>query len=291
MSQSWHQVVSVARAACGTAFALALASACGGQSFKSNGGEAGDAGSGGSPTAGSGSGGKAHAGSSSGGGSFDDACAGPSELGTCSAAFLRWTHDPATGLCKPIGYGGCGATKNNYETLEACQTACPGGNPNYDACKVATDCVLGAVGCCGVCDGPSVNAHDFVAYNKANEAKVSPCGNGDVACGACPNPEGETTRKYFVPNCVNGECVVEDIRESDVTACTSSDDCQLRHGTACCESCGNDDLVAIRNDGSLGARVCGDLIPPCLPCEPIPGSDATATCDANDHCGLVHGLK
>jgi Kunitz/Bovine pancreatic trypsin inhibitor domain len=291
MSQSRRQLVSVVRAACGTAIALALASACGGQSFKSNGGEAGDAGSGGSAShAGSGSAGKAHAGSSSGGGSVVDACSGPSELGTCSAAFLRWTHDPATGLCQPIGYGGCGATKNNYETLEACQTACPGGSPNYDACKVATDCVLAAVGCCGVCDGPSVSAHDFVAYNRQYADKVSSCGLRDVACGACPNPEGESTRKYFVPNCVNGECVVEDIRESDVTACSISDDCQLRHGTGCCESCGYDDLIAIRNDGSLEKLVCGDVIPPCLPCERLIG-DATATCDANGHCGLVHGLK
>jgi hypothetical protein len=310
----------LARAACATVFALVLANACGGQSFKNGGGEAGDAGSGGSnAVSGSSSGGEAYAGSStkggeahagsstkggssaSGGGSiggappFMSACAGPStqtgDGSFCAAYIRRWTHDVATGLCMPVVYGGCGATKNNYETLEACQKACPGGAPNYDACKLPSDCVLGETGCCGVCDGPNVSKHDFIAYNKANEAKVVTCGSGDVACGACPNPEGQTTRQFFIPNCVNGECVVDDLRESDVTACKSPSDCKLRNGTACCEGCSIGNLVSVRKDGSFEKLVCGDEITPCLACVPPLPSDAVATCEPDGHCGITYLLK
>jgi hypothetical protein len=191
----------------------------------------------------------------------------------------------------PFIHGGCNATQNNYETLEACQKACHGGPTNYDECKAATDCVLAAPGCCGVCDGPSISKHDFLAYNKLYVSKLQICENGNVACGACPNPEGETTRKYFIPNCVNGECVVEDIRESDVTACTTSEECQLRNGTGCCEGCSaGGDLVSVRADGSLEKLVCGEILPPCLACVPTIPSDARANCSAG-HCGVVYLLK
>jgi hypothetical protein len=282
-------LASFARTALPIAVAVALASACGGQSSQGRGGEAGDAATGGTANVSGSSSvaGKTHGGSASGGAGFDEACEGPAELGTCAAAFPRWSHDAATGICRPIIYGGCGATKNNYETLEACQQACPGGNTNYDACKVPSDCVLGSNGCCGVCDGPDVSARDFVAYNKAYAGQLQQC---DVACGACPPPELDGTLRYFLPNCVGGACVVEDLRTSDASACASADDCRLRNGTSCCEGCGGNDLVAVRNDGSFEEQVCGDVIPPCLPCDaPLPG-DARALCDGG-HCSVAFLLK
>jgi hypothetical protein len=292
-------LASFARTTFPIAAAIALASACGGQSFQGHGGEAGDAGTGGTKNlsgsssiagkthGGTTSGGSSSGGSASGGTSFDEACAGPADLGSCAAAFPRWSHDAATGLCRPIIYGGCGATKNNYETLEACQQACPGRSPNFDACKMATDCILGSTGCCGVCDGPDISAHDFVAYNKAYAAELPQC---DVACGACPPLQpGLGTMQYFLPNCLRGECVVEDIRTSDATACATAEDCRLRHGTGCCEGCSNDDLVAVRNDGSFDKQVCGDFIPPCDPCAPPPTNGAVALCEAG-HCQVGYLL-
>jgi hypothetical protein len=305
---SLRDLVTVARGAWCTALALVLASACGGQSFQGNGGEAG----GGATTSlagSSSSGGKAHAGDKSGGSSsvagsgiaggppFMSTCAGPAEYtgpegGHCAAYFRRWTHDITTGVCMPVVYGGCGATANNYETLAACQKACPGGSPNYDACKVAQDCVLVGSGCCGVCDGPGVSKHDFIAYNQANDDSLLSCGNGNVACGACPEPgPGPSTTQFFVPNCVAGECVVDDLREGAVTACASAEDCKLRNGTGCCESCGTGDVVAVRNDGSFEKLVCGDVLPPCDPCGPSIPPDAVASCGANGHCEVVHLLK
>lgn len=297
------QLSTFTRVALGAALFLALSSACGGQSSK-NGDDGASAGSGGvNGRAGSGSGGKtpqagsnsaAGAGNTAGSPNPSDGCSGPATHGpdNCLAYFPRWTHDPATGLCIPFVYGGCGATPNNYESLEACQAACPGGTPNYDACEVASDCVLAANGCCGVCDGPSVSGHDFRAFNKAHFQEASACPNADVACGACPTPEGELTYKYFVPNCVNNECVVEDIRKSDVTACNSADDCVLRSGTGCCESCGGvNEFVSVRNDGSLEELVCGTVQPPCDPCVSTPPSDARPHCNEDGHCSIVYLLK
>ena len=302
-----------ARAIGMASFVLALASACGGKSF--NGGDTGDAGTGGAvsragnssagsssagrasggsgSSAGSSSAGRASGGSGSGG-SPDEPCSGPSEVhlngSSCTASLTRWTHEPTTGLCRPTFYGGCGATKNNYETLEDCQRACPGGTPNFDACQAASDCVLTAMGCCGVCSSPNVTSHDLIAYNRQNADQFSSCA-GDVACGVCPPPERQDTLKYFSASCVAGECAVEDLRQSDLSACTTSEDCRLRLGSGCCESCSSSEVVAVRNDGSFEAQVCGGLMLPCLACEAVPPSDAVANCDPTGHCEVTYLLK
>ncbi len=199
--------------------------------------------------------------------------------------------DEATGLCTPVVYGGCGATKNNYKTLAECQEACHGGNPNYDSCKVASDCALGSAGCCGVCNGSGVSAHDFIAYNRQHAQEVNPCAGGNVACGACPPADpAQNTRQFFVPDCVRGECVVDDVREADVTACKTDGDCRLRSGTGCCEGCGTDELLAVRNDGSFEKLVCGEFIPPCDPCDVAPPPNAVAVCNPAGHCSVAYGF-
>jgi hypothetical protein len=311
------QFAPILRVAVAVSLAAALASACGGQSFtsgsdgdagSSNGGSSSTAGShatagkphggssstagtgqgggsGGSNTAGMGTAGNAAAGS--GGSDPGDACSGPSTLGdvSCSAAFMYWTHDAKTGLCMPILYGGCGGTKNLYKTLAECQTACPGGMPNFDACTVATDCTLIGGGCCGVCDSPNVSAHDFISVNKQMADKVMPCGGG-VACGACPPSDAQGTLKYFVPNCVQGQCVVEDLRTSAVTACKTPQDCRVRSGNGCCPSCNLGQDIAVRTDGSFEKLVCGNVLPPCAAC--LPQSDAVAVCGADQHCQVEY---
>lgn len=295
-----------------------LQGACGGQSFTSGGDPQGGSGNeggstnvggthatagkghGGSGVAGTGVGGTGQGGSGSAGdagngGAPNDACTGPSVGGGpagCTAAFPNWWHDEKTGLCMPIIYGGCGATKNNYKTFEECQKACPGGNPNDDLCKVPTDCMLAGSGCCGVCDSPSVTAHDFISYNKAFASKVSTCA-GDVACGACPPPEADGALKYFVPDCVQNQCAVADLRTSAVTACKTDMDCRLRTGHGCCPSCNPSELLAVRNDGSFEKLVCGDQLPPCAACLPVPNdpgavSNAVAVCGATGHCEVAY---
>ena len=321
------QLVSFGRITLSTTFVLALASACGGQSFSGNGGDAGssaqggtssEAGttstagkvhagraSGGSSTGGTGNvGGSSSAGTGNVGGSVgNEACNAPPFTGTCEGLFPSWYHDPATGLCRPFIYGGCDGNANRYDSLEACQKACPGGNPDYDACKVPTDCVVAGTGCCGICDGPNITAHDLIAYNKNFAGFLQcagggplPAGAGDpgagvpapIACAPCPlPPAGQGTLMYFVPNCVAGQCVVEDIRQSPITACMTANECKLRHGTGCCEGCSSADLISVRNDGSLEKLVCGSGPVGCPACAPPP-ADAIAVCQADGRCGVAY---
>ena len=346
------QLASISRSVWHSAWAIALASACGGQSFSGDGGQAGSgstsqggstsaagatstagtghggstatgggSGTGGSGSAGSGTGGSGSAGSASGGtasagtasggsaGASNEACDAPATTGTvsCDAALQRWHHDPTTGICRPFVYGGCGATKNNYETLAACQQACPGGNPNYDACKLPTDCVVTGASCCAVCDGPELAAHDLIAYNKQYGIGLAcggggpvPGGTGNTApgiglpilCPACPAPApGTGTRKNFLPDCVQGQCVVEDLRTSAISACKVDADCRLRNGTSCCEACTTDDLVAVRRDGSFEKLVCGAEPVACEACAPSTPASAIATCGPAGHCVVTYGLS
>lgn len=304
-------LASFARLGLFTAVAVVLASACGGQSF--TGGDGGDAGSGSGNNGGSGSqggstgragtsstAGKGHAGTSAGGsntagtgagggsagtggGTGDPACVLPPSSGNCNAYIPSWYHDPSTGICRPFVYGGCGGNENRYASLEQCQKACPSNSPNYDACKVPSDCMITGTGCCGICDSPNITLNDLLAYNKQYAGLLS-CGvaldiAGDpsagaaapIACAPCPAPPGGPgTLRYFVPDCVAGQCAVQDLRTSPVTACQTNAECKVRHGTACCEGCGSGDEFAVRNDGSFEKLVCGSGPVACPACVPAP---------------------
>lgn len=258
-----------------------LLSACGGQSLSPGTGNAGSSASGaGASDGGTAStggtdnvaGSSASAGESSSGGTAgttndsDPACSGPatSGLSGCTANAPFYTHDAQRGLCRPISYGGCDGTENLYQTLGECQAAC-NSEPRFDTCETPSDCELGAGGCCGVCDGPNVSAHDFTSYNRKYAGMISTC--GDVACGPCPEPPSDGIRKYFFADCVQGRCVVGDFRNSPTTACSQETDCMLRLGTGCCPSCGSiNDLIAVRRDGSFDAFVCGGVPTPCAAC-------------------------
>jgi hypothetical protein len=196
-------------------------------------------------------------------------------------------------------YGGCDGNANRYDSLAACQNACSGGTPDYDSCQQPSDCVVTSSGCCGVCDGPSVRLHDLIAYNRSRPgmaacsfAREAPAprpnpGPGDpISCAPCPSATNGTLR-YFVPDCVQGQCIVTDLRQSPLTACSRSDECKLRRGASCCESCSAGDLIAIRSDVSLEELVCGDGLIGCDPCaaEPV---QAAAYCGDDGHCQVTY---
>ncbi|HYQ16864.1 MAG TPA: BPTI/Kunitz domain-containing protein [Polyangiaceae bacterium] len=230
-------------------------------------------------------------------GAANTACTAPNDPGQCDAYQETWYNDPVSGICRPSYYGGCGGNANRYPTLADCQKACPGGNPNYDSCSRPSDCVVAGTGCCGVCESPSLTVHDFIAYNHQYEPlscsvlKAAPA-PGNIAppgtalpCAPCANT-GNATLRNFVPDCVAGQCVVVDIRQSPTTACTDSSQCRLRSGTGCCEACDGGDLIAVRDDGSFEDLVCGGVLPPC--CAPLPpSSDASVTC-ANGRCAVAY---
>ena len=309
---------SLARFAAATGLALALASACGGKS--SDGGDEGRAGTnvGGSTTAQAGSrniaGKTTHAGGSAGvtggtagtgsgggvtagaSGYAGEACSAPPDPGRCEAYFRSWYHDPSTGICRPFVYGGCDGNANRYTSLEECQKACAGGTPNFDACTQASDCVIaGSTGCCAACDGPDISKHDLIAYNwkhinalRCNVAlkAAPPPGESDVpACAPCPPVEGGRL-KYFVPNCVQNQCVVEDLIELGLAACETSEDCGLRFGTGCCQSCSSSDVISLRKDANLEKLLCDGLPLRCDDCAQ-PVTSAQPHCSAEGRCEVV----
>jgi hypothetical protein len=197
-------------------------------------------------------------------------------------------HNPETGVCEPFAYGGCEGNDNRFESVEACQAACPGNVPNLDSCQNPQECVLVSPHCCGACDG---TLQDYTAVNLAGMEMFQQahlC--GDIACEPCPAPDPTVAnRPYLTATCRNGECVPIDIREEGVTDCSAIEDCYLRAGLACCESCGADasQLVALSNGALLGELVCGDNLPPCLACLPTypPGYEATCL---NNRCLLTY---
>jgi len=229
-----------------------------------------------------------------GGAPIDEACSAPPVTGTCEAYIESWYHDAATGICRPFVYGGCDGNKNRYASRYDCLQACARQNPSYAACTVPTDCAIGGVSCCGVCDGPDVGQRDLIAYNRkfADQVAIScavplgapapPSDQAPIACAPCPmSPDGAL--KYFVPGCVFGRCNVIDLREDAVTACSSEGDCRVRRGNQCCEGCGGSgDLIAVRVDGSFEKLVCGGGAISCPACDPGP-INAKAFCEAG-HC-------
>lgn len=256
---------------------------------------------GGTGTAGAG---VAGAGATSGSAGYaGEACTAPPDPGPCEAYLETWYHDASTGICRPSWYGGCGGNENRYNSLAECQKECSGGIPNYDSCKQASDCTLGGPSCCGVCDGPDLSLHSFIAYSSGSDPmctrafdRAAPAGGagnigipdpGPVACSPCPAPPpGTGTAQYFVPDCVAGQCRVTDVRTAAVTECKTNDQCKLRRGTACCESC-DATLIAVRNDGSFEKLVCGAILPPCAACPENPATGAVAAC-VNGHCTVAY---
>lgn len=212
------------------------------------------------------------------GGSPPDLCQLPWDPGPCRGIVEAWWHDPSTGVCMPVYYSGCEGNANRFSSRAECQSVCRGGSPNIDECRLSSDCVLTAPGCCGSCE--PVDDRAFVAVNAANMSKLHPpC---MVACGACPPPTPGvmSTSRYFVPTCVAGECTVTDIRETALTQCQITSDCYLRAGAHCCELCGGTNIVALNRNASVTDLLCDGISPPCLACVPTIPPGYSTSCEA-----------
>jgi hypothetical protein len=174
-------------------------------------------------------------------------CKLPAEPGNCNAYFPAYFHNPKTGVCEGFVYGGCGGNLNRFETREDCQAACRGGAPDMDACTTTLDCVVASPACCGSCFQET--AHDLVGINSLSwDAYYNASACTGISCGACPEiDELERTSQYFVSTCQNGACTIVDIRETPVTECSTTGDCQLRDGAECCGAgCDGAGLVAVQ---------------------------------------------
>jgi hypothetical protein len=211
------------------------------------------------------------------------------QTGDCEAAFLRWWHDPDTGVCLPFIYGGCGGNANNHETLDECNAACAGHEAELDACETPGDCAVVSTGCCGICEPVTEDVVVAVNVDYADTFReVRGC--GDVQCEACEElPVAERTGQNFYSVCVGGQCTVRDVRQQPFSECSAAEDCRLRCGAGCCTSCGNgEDVIALRVDTDDAAEFCGGEPAECFACDCSIPASYQAECEAG-RC-VVRGL-
>jgi hypothetical protein len=251
-------------------------------------GSGGTGGTGGSVGAG-GSSGTAGSAGTAGTGGLPALCQLPPDPGPCEAAIRAYWHNPGTGVCEAFVYGGCQGNANRFETLSACQAACHGGTPDYDACTRPTDCSLASVACCGGCE--PVTAEALVALNRNHLADYNTFKGCDgLSCGACADVSPmDRTSQYFVATCASGQCTVVDIRETDLVACKDYTECTLRVGAECCERCSSDSVVALSTNAKLGDLVCGSDAPSCPPCVPTIPPGFAASCNTGK-CTVTAGV-
>ena len=100
-----------------------------------------------------------------------------------------------------------------------------------------------------------------------------------VACGACPplQEHERPTGRYFMPGCVEHQCTLVDVRETDAVACQVDSDCRLRVVTGCCEGCSGEP-IAVNASEAFGSLFCPAGIPPCPLCPTMLPADTSSAC-------------
>lgn len=62
---------------------------------------------------------------------FIEICQMPKDEGKCNLQLKRYYFDPAAQECREFAWFGCRGNKNNFETLEHCETRCASYRGNY----------------------------------------------------------------------------------------------------------------------------------------------------------------
>jgi hypothetical protein len=211
-----------------------------------------------------------------------EACTANQDSGPCNAYIPSFWHDPATHLCVPFVYGGCGGNANRYPSREACTQACSSESDDWTACVNDSNCTLISASCCDQCE--PVASEALIAINRANAATYTNARClGAGACLPCmPVAENKQTGKYLKAVCRNRQCAVLDVRQSPITECKNTSDCRLRDGASCCAECDGSGWVAVNNNADL----CGGVPAACDDCVSPPPRDWDASC-VSGRCQLT----
>ncbi|XP_078588092.1 uncharacterized protein LOC144869081 [Branchiostoma floridae x Branchiostoma japonicum] len=129
----------------------------------------------------------------------EDTCTEPKKVGHCRAAVSRFYFDSAEKKCKPFIFGGCGGNRNNFPTLQDCETTCAVARNLSNGSSEST--------------APSLSSRRrALGQNCSRHSRWSQCGS---ACRpSCENPSPACTEQC-VPGCTceagrvweNDECV------------------------------------------------------------------------------------
>jgi hypothetical protein len=159
---------------------------------------------------------------------------------------------------------------------------------DFTACNGPAQCTLVPAGCCPPCGFPEIEAYVAVHVDKGMDYIDSICPQ-PVPCDACV--PGYNPHLFAYCDTAAGKCVAADARTHAVSACTSAEQCFLRGGTDCCESCSELDaseLTALSSiaEPSLGELVCNPDTP-CPPCAPLYPGGVETSCGSDGHCQVI----
>lgn len=141
--------------------------------------------------------------------------------------------------------------------------------------------------CCFACDMSEADGvyWKLVSQHDSEVCKGKPA---DSACGGPCYPKAHFQGQRFLGVCEEGVCSAVDVGKAPLSACTTNDDCVLRHA-GCCPSCIPDlsRLIALAKDGvdDYLAQACNPEAPEaCDACAPAFPEGASAVCNAQGHC-------
>jgi hypothetical protein len=185
-----------------------------GSNSRANGGATTRVGPDGDTDASSGSGGSSGTGGLMGdGGSTGgatDRCSLPIDTRQCDGGPLV-VHDPATGLCKNLGSQACPNNENSFGSLASC-LGCAGARPDFGVCDRSSDCMLTNAYCCPVCE--PLDASAFASVNRMRVDEFAASVDCGLSCDPCIVYDASVdTRGYFIADCLNGICIVVDVRQ------------------------------------------------------------------------------
>lgn len=175
------------------------------------------------------------------------------------------------------GSGGANGSTTNASNASATGNATTGNGStgsgqSFTACNGPGQCTLSYRGCCASCSAPELEDVVAVAGDRLEAFRSSEC-PAPEPCDVCEACENGNLYAY----CDSGTCRAADLRKEPVSECSSANDCVLRAGSGCCETCGAIDLscgglVAINKDkqAQLASLVCGEGVgcPSCAPSYP-----------------------
>lgn len=140
-----------------------------------------------------------------------------------------------------------------------------GGYPeSWFTCSDTRGCWLWHLGCCR-CNAERLEDALAVASEYIDDVHLDMCtGESAPACdAACP-----AVPPFIIAQCLDGRCAAVDIRDSDLTACRTPDDCRLRMDTSCCPCTGfaPPAVVAVSTLVDFQEAVCGNEPRACPEC-------------------------
>lgn len=123
---------------------------------------------------------------------------------------------------------------------------------DWFACLNNSDCSLTPNGCCDVCDTSGGDALAAVRTDRLSRFRQSLACDDGTTCTSCePVPELRRELKYFRSACVDGRCAIQDVRHSELTACSMDNDCSIRASAKCCDPCDNQNYIALQKHAYL----------------------------------------